>query len=154
MTDQRPLAVALQPTISDRVHNAIKLHIAAQGFLTVTFPGGIRTTSLTESVQARTILVRPATVGFIESRTRKCGGRLQQRTAWIWTALVHFDRQIDFDAFEDSLLHAPLRIARDESLDQQIDISLLDAVYEHPPEQEPSHGSRVTYRLQVDLTPL
>lgn len=152
MTDQRPLAVVLQPTISDRVHDAIKLHIAAHDFLTVSFQEGLRATSLTESVKARTILVRPATVGFIESRTRKCGGRLQQRTDWIWTALVHFDRQIDFDAFEDSLLRAPLRIPRDANLDQQIDISLLDALYEHPPEQEPSQGSRVTYRLQVDLT--
>lgn len=153
MSSQHPPYTELNPTITTRVHNEIKLFIAGIRFPVVKFKSGLRV-SLTETVSARTILVRPQQAGFIESKNRGCGGRLQDRNGWIWTASVHFDRQVDLDTFEDMLLRSPLRIARDSELTQQIDISLLDASYEHPPENQSSHGTRVTYRFQADLTPL
>lgn len=153
MSSQHPPYTELNPTITTRVHNKIKLHIAAQRFPVVVFKSGIRATQ-TETVKARTLLVRPQQTGFLESRNRGCGGRLQDRNGWIWVAIIHFDRQVDLDTFEDGLLRSPLRIPRDSELTQQIDISMLDATYEHPPENQPSHGTRVTYRFQADLTPL
>lgn len=154
MTSQRPTAVELQPTISDRIHDVIKLQIAEHRFPTVTYQNGLRRTRNNEAIKAATILVRSQQVGFVEARSRRCGGRLQERTAWIWVALVHFDRQVNLDLFEEELMRGPLRIPRDDELDQQIDISLLDANYEHPPEKQSSFGTRVTYRFQADLSPL
>lgn len=154
MTSQRPLAVDLDPSISDRIHNAVKQVLLNERFPVIRYKDGIRSTSRSEAVKAQTCLVRAQQVGFEESITRKCGGRLQQRTAWIWIAIVHFDQQVNLDAFEERWMRAPLRISRDSELDQQIDISILDAAYEHPPEQQPSHGTRVTYRFQADLSPL
>ncbi len=154
MTDQRPVSIELDPSISDRIHNAIKIRIAEFRFPVISYKTGLRSTKLNDALQAQTILVRSQQVGFRESRTRKCGGRLQERTAWIWVGIVHFDRQVNLDSFEEDLMRDPIRIPRDDELDQQIDISFVDAVYEHPPEKESSYGTRVTYRFQADLSPL
>jgi len=153
MTSQRNAVVELNPSISDRVHNVVYMLIANERFPTIKYRDGVRRSG-PEALKPQTILIRPQQVGFEESSTRKCGGRLQQRVAWVWIAMVHFDQQVSLDTFEEKFMRGPLRVSRDNDLDQQIDISFLDAVYSHPPEQQSSHGTRVTYRFQADLSPL
>lgn len=154
MTSQRTAAVELDLTISDRIHNAIHEFFSKQRYRVVEYKEGRRRTSQHEAVKAQTILVRSQQVGWVEARNRRCGGRGQEKTAWTWVALVHFDQQVDTDEVEAELERGPLRILRDNELDQQVDISFLDAVYEHPPETQSSHGTRVTYRFTADLSPL
>ncbi len=154
MTNQVNAAVELDPSISDRIHNALKTFIGDQRYPTIIYSNGLRKTRSNDAVKAKTILVRPQQSGFQEARSRRCGGRLQERTAWIWVAIVHFDRQVSLDGFEELLMRQPIQIQRDDELDQQIDLSLQDVVYEHPPEKQSSHGTRVTYRFSADLSPL
>ena len=153
MASQHPTYTELTPSLTDRIHNEIKLYIAQARFPVISFQSGLRRTLL-QTVKAKSILVRPQQSGFRESKNRSCGGRLQDRNGWVWIVLVHFDRQVDLDAFETRLMRDPLRIPRDVDLTQQIDISLLDVVYEHPAEKQSSTGTKVTYRMQADLTQL
>lgn len=150
----RQVPDACRVLISDRIHNAIKQRIADARFPAIDFKQGLRRTDPARALKAQTILVRPQQVGFEDSSNKSCGGPLQQRVSWIWVALVHFDRQVNLDGFEEDMLRNPIRIFRDEELDQQIDVSLLDAAYEHPPETGSAHGNRVTYRFEADLSPL
>lgn len=154
MTNQVNAAVELTPSISDRIHNAMKEFIADHRFPAISFPGGLRKTRTNDGQKAKTVLIRSQQGGFEEGRSRRCGGRLQQRVAWIWVAIIHFDQQVNLDFFEELLMRQPIRISRDDELDQQIELSLLDVVYEHPPEKQSSHGTRVTYRFSADLSPL
>ncbi len=154
MTNQHNPTVEVKPSISDRIHNAMKLFIADHRFPVINYKGGLRSTRATDTVQAKTILIRSQQSGFERARNFRCGGPQQQRIAWTWVAIVHFDQQVNLDFFEENLLRQPIQIPRDQELDQQIDLSLVDVVYEHPPEKESSHGTRVTYRFQADLSPL
>lgn len=154
MSGFRPDPIDLTVTTDDRVHNAIKQRIADFTFRDISYASGLRSTEAVGTQKAKTILVRPQTSAFQEAHNRGCGGRLQERFSWTWIAIVAFDRQVDTGSFESLMLRDPIRIPRDADLDQQLDISLLDAEYKHPPEKQSSHGTRVTYRFQVDLTPL
>lgn len=154
MTDFIPDVVDLKVSLSDRIHNEIKLRIADYRFPAIAYKQGLRSTQQNAAVKAAAILVRAQQVGFQSAHTSLCGGPTQERTTWIWIALVHFDKQVNLDGFEEVLLRNPIVISRDEELDQQINVSLLDAEYQHPPEQESSNGTRVTYRFQADLSPL
>jgi len=152
MASFKPQFVELVDPESDRIHNAVKMRIAEERFPVVSYKQGIRTTQQSEVEKAKTVLVRPQQVGFVAADSSLCGGASQQRTAWVWVAIIHFDRQVSLDSFERRMMREQIVIPRDSELEQQITISLLDAAYQHPPEKESSHGTRVTYRFQADMS--
>lgn len=147
-------APQLRKPLSDRIHDAIKERIADHRFSQVKYKDGLRKTWHSTSKKAKTILVRSLTRSFVPSGNRGCGGRLFDRSEWVWTALVAFDQTVSLDNFEDAMLRDPILILRDEELDQQVTISLTDVVESHPPESESSQGTRVTYRLLAELSSL
>jgi len=144
----------LRKPLGDRIHDAIKDRIADFRFPRVKFDNGHRKTWQRDGQKAATILVRSLTRSFIPSTNKQCGGPLQHRSDWIWTAVVAFDRQVNLDEFEELMMRDPILILRDEELDQQVTISLVDVVEQHPPEKESSQGTRVTYRLSAELSSL
>lgn len=142
------------PSLEDRIHNAIKDCIRKGVFPRVTYKDGWRHTSGHESDKPKGIQVHPVQQGFEPSGNLQCGGPLQARTGWIWEVKVQFDRTVNLGLFEEGLIRKPLRLNRTAEFDQQMDISLVDAVYSDPPEQGSATGSRVTYRFQVGLSQL
>jgi len=147
-------APELRQPLTDRVHDAIKERIADHRFSQVKYKDGRRKTWHSNSKKAKTILVRSLTRSFVPSRNKSCGGPLFDRAEWIWTALIAFDQTVSLDGFEDAMMRDPILILRDEELDQQVTISLVDVVENHPPESESSQGTRVTYRLLAELSSL
>lgn len=143
------------PTLSDRIHNAIVDRIMAHSFPVVEYVQRHYRQTSQSAVAAQTILVRPQSSAFIESNNRMCGGPLLDRDSWQWVALVHFDRQVSTDAFDEHLMLSPIVVPRvpGQGLQQQATITLTDAQYVHPPEKQSSHGSRVEYRFLVSLSP-
>ena len=138
--------------LSDRIHNAIKQALAGGRYHVVDYKQGMRYT-LRELAKPQTVLVRSLTSAFEPNRSSLCGADKRQRTGWIWTADVHFDRQVSLDLFEQGMQETDIVLPREGELTQQITIFLLDATHIHPPETQSSHGTRVTYRFQADLSP-
>lgn len=145
-------------TLSDRIDAAIRYRFLAHRFPCVKWMGqGPNTTRRTgpTDTEVQTLLIRPLTQGFTDANTTQCGGRKQDRELWTWIAVAHFHGQVCLEAFEEELTDNPITIVRDGvNLFRQINISLLDATYEHPVEKQSSHGTRVTYRFQADLSPI
>lgn len=79
----------------------------------------------------------------------------QRRAGWAWLLIIRFDTEVMLDVFEDSLLRAPLFIARDPSdgRTEQVRLLLEDVAYEHPPRGGASNGTEVTYRFVAELCP-
>ncbi len=79
----------------------------------------------------------------------------QQRAGWAWLLVMRFDTEVLLEAFEESLMRAPLFIARDSSdgRTEQVRLLLEEAAYEHPPRGGASNGTEVTYRFVAELCP-
>lgn len=152
--------------LTDEIHNLISCHIWQARFPKVKFDGRPtkRYTSSAETLKPKTVLVIDESLNFVDNqRSRPCGDIMstepstslyQERSEWQWQAVVHFDHQVDLTSFENGLLENPLFIPRSETESgEQVTVRLLERLQELPVQRQASHGTRVTYRFQADLSP-
>ena len=77
-----------------------------------------------------------------------------ERTSWGWLLIIKFNREVNLEAFEASLLQDPPRLPRDATHDQQATLRLEDARYTNPTQNQPATGTEAVYRFNVELTPV
>lgn len=140
-------------TLADEIHAALLTAVKAATYARVTYPNGVRTTSLSESEAPKTVLAKPMSSRWsIPERNRQRDFR--ERVSWLWEVTVEFSREVSLEAFEDeNTTNGLLRIPR-SGTQPQVDLIFEEADYVHPPEQQPGSGIRVKYRVRAELTPL
>lgn len=151
--------------LTDQIHDLISCHVWAARFPRVKFDGRPtkRKTLTTDTAKPKTVLIVDESLNFVDNqRSRPCDmmtdaaatSLFQERSEWQWQAVVHFDHQVDLTSFENGLLENPLFIPRSETESgEQVTVRLLERLQELPVQRQASHGTRVTYRFQADLSP-
>lgn len=139
-------------TLADEIHAAILTAVNSGTFARVTYPGGARTTSLTETEAPKTVLAKPTSSTWSTPERNRQRSFLERAT-WLWEATVEFNREVSLEQFEDDNTNTLLRLER-TATKPQVDLIFEEAEYRHPPEQQPSSGTRVVYRIRAEMTPL
>jgi len=139
-------------TLADDIHAELRTCVAAGTFPQVTYPAGVRTTSLTVNLTPQTFLAKPLSSTWSEPERNRSRGFSERRT-WLWEVTLEFSREVDLEAFEDLNTNTMLRLPRTSSK-PQVDLIFEEADYRHPPEQQPAAGTRVVYRVRAELSPL
>lgn len=136
----------------DRVHNALFDILSNTVFPVVEYSSGRRQT-LPQGERAASVLIRPDFSSFETATSRLCGGAAQQRGDWRWNATLSFTSQVSTEEFEDELMSSQFILERTPEVSDQVTLTLIDVNMEHPPESQPTSGTRVTYRFQADVSP-
>ena len=139
-------------TTADDIHAALLTAVKAAQYARVSYPLGVRTTSLTEFEAPKTVLAKPVHGTWsIPERNRQRDFR--ERATWLWEVTVEFSREVSLEAFEDANTNSLLRIQR-TATKPQVDLIFEEADYLNPPEQQAGGGTRVKYRVRAEQTPL
>lgn len=139
--------------LGDEIHAALLTAVkAADQFPRVSYPDGVRTTSLTEFEQPKTVLAKPVqSTWSIPERNRQ--REFRERAIWLWEVTVEFSREVSLEEFEDANTNSLLRIPR-TATKPQVDLIFEEVTYVHPPEQQAGGGTRAKFRVRAELTPL
>ena len=117
--------------------------------------GGAQSTDTMTAIAPKTVLAFQEASDFDLSPRQRRDSRRRERVGWTWLLTLQFDSPVSLVEFENALMaHAP-RVVRNASIgvDQQVDLLLDSAEYENPVTQQPSRGTKVTYRFTAQLTP-
>lgn len=141
-------------TQGDRIHDAIHGAISGWSFPLVTYDPdtGLRTTADIGTESPDTLLVRDITSSFDAAVGFRRQPRVRERIDWTWEATLAFDNQVAIEDFEEFYTQAPLFLARTVDFDQQVTITLDQAEYTHPTEQQSSSGTRATLTFTASLS--
>jgi hypothetical protein len=105
--------------------------------------------------------IAPASV-IAEESTSSFGKPLRNRRTnrserrnWRWQVACQFNQEVTVEAAEKRLIAANIILPRDASNDlEQVTLKLLDADPFHPPQQNPSTGTQVTFTFEAELSPV
>jgi len=87
------------------------------------------------------------------SRNRR-ENRSERRT-WRWQVACRFNQEVTIEAAEKRLIATNIILPRDDTNDlEQVTLKLLDADPFHPPQQNPSTGTQVTFTFEAELSPV
>lgn len=145
-------------THKQAIHNAIVDAIQSGVFLPVTYDPATKLmevpTDEEDAVPPASFAANDLTCVFgLPERNRR--ERIMERGSWRWQVIVQFDREVVAEPFEETLLASPILLAKDTNRGlRQIIINLIDADYIHPPKQNPSSGTQVTYTFEARLGPV
>ena len=136
-----------------RIHNAIVQAFSQGTFLLVAYDPdtGEMSVDNENTVSPKTILTNDTSCSFITAEKNRMR-RIEERGVWIWQAIIGFDTEVALDAFEENFTNNPILLPRDRDKNlRQVEISLKAGEYIHPPKQQPSSGTQVTYTLEARL---
>lgn len=159
------ISYVLSPTIEteddiyysnrQRIHNAIVQNLANGVFLPASYNVNDREMVVPDAEESRiypkTVIANDVSSAFGQAK-RNRRSRIEERHLWIWHVIVAFDQEAVLDVFEQTFIQNPILLPRDRDRDLlQVEISLKSAEYIHPPKQQPSSGTQVTYVLEARL---
>jgi hypothetical protein len=139
------------------IYNSLVEAIQAGPFLPVYYDSDLKTmaiSSLSDAVPPASIAANEVSAVFGEAiRNRRQW--IMERQSWRWLAIVKFNREVTCEVFEDVILNNPILLAADKSTNRrQIQWYLVDVSYIHPPRQQPSSGTQVTFTIEIRLGPV
>ena len=139
----------------DRIPNALVTAITpGRFFKTVIDPTTqLSTTDYNTIIPPRSVHVGDTRASFGDGLNKR--QLTTDRETWIWEARVDFSVRVTGEEFEEDF-KKPVSLPRNIVTfhDRQVIVTLRDAVYTHPPEQQPVHGTRATYTFEASLSPL
>jgi hypothetical protein len=144
---------------ADAIQNALVATAVARPFPRISYAvqgtGGAQSTATMTTVLPKTVLAFQAGSDFDISPRQRRDSRRRERVNWTWFLTLQFDSPVSLVEFEDDIMATAPRVVRDPSIgvDQQVDLLLENAEYENPVTQQPSRGTKVTYRFTAQLTP-
>lgn len=146
-------------TYHDRVQNAVVQLVKGLSFAPVTYPAGLRTTSGTANLKAKTVLCHRVSASFGKSQYGAAalgfGGCLSLprsvMTSETWLLLVAFDHDVDLTDLEAAFGSTPLEVAIDGSSPSQgkLFVELGELAQRDPVEQQGGPGLTASYTLKV-----
>lgn len=78
-----------------------------------------------------------------------------ERRSWRWQVACRFNQEVTVEAAEKRLISANIILPRDATNDlEQVTLKLLDADPFHPPQQNPTTGTQVTFTFEAELSPV
>jgi hypothetical protein len=146
-------------TFADAIQNALVALAVARPFPVLSYAvaatGGAQSTDQSTTLLPATVLAWQDAQNFGEATRNRRDGSLRERVSWSWKLEIKFDRPVSMVEFEDAVLQSTPRVLRDlaNGVDQQVNLLLEDAEYENPVTQQPSRGTKATYRFTAELTP-
>lgn len=136
------------------VHAALLARVAESKFPLVTYNNHGQEMELGEHRPPGTARTNEIAARWFPAAVNHLTKRQRERQVWRWELILQFDRQVNLEAFEDSLGTDPPRVLRDDEHDRQIELRLDSVSYVHPPQNQPTNGTRATYTFDVVATPL
>jgi hypothetical protein len=146
-------------SFADAIQNALVALAVARPFPRLSYAvqgtGGAQTTTPASTLLPKTVLAWQDASEFDVPALNRRSSRLRERTTWTWFLQLQFDQPVSLVEFEAAVLQSAPRVLRDLSIgvDQQVDLLLQSAEYENPVAQQPSRGTKATYRFTAELTP-
>lgn len=144
---------------ADAVQNVLVATAVARQFPRISYAvqgtGGAQSTNTMTTLLPKTVLAWQGSADFDLPARQRRDTRRRERLTWTWFLQLQFDSPVSLVEFEKDLLAQAPRVLRDPSIgvDQQVDLLLENADYENPVTQQPSRGTKVTYRFEAQLTP-
>ena len=78
-----------------------------------------------------------------------------ERRSWRWQVACRFNQEVTVEAISKRLIASNIILPRDAANDlEQVTLKLLDADPFHPPQQNPSTGTQVTFTFEAELSPV
>jgi hypothetical protein len=154
--------VALNPpTNKERIQNALLARAWAAEFQPVVtaLVGSARTITVGET-PPRGIL--PASVRAEETfsrfgrprrNRRRAPGFMRERTGWNWKLALNFNEEVVTETFEAELQDNPIYLPATADL-RQVILELQFANPQHPAQQDPSNGTKITFTFNAQEAPL
>lgn len=107
------------------------------------------------------VAIEPASVHAEEDTTsfgtpsRNRRTNRSERRNWRWQVACRFNQEVTTEAIEKRLIATNIILPRDSVNDlEQVTLKLLDADPFHPPQQNPSTGTQVTFTFEAELSPV
>lgn len=139
--------MTLLVTNKERISNAVLAYAAASKFYAVI--RAVETKMMTRGrlIKPLSCLTNDNVAGWQHDRQH---GRdwISKRSAWRWQLILQFGEEALLEEFEETWAHAPLKLPNTAELPSVI-IQPTDAIYTHPPAQQPSSGTRVIYTFEA-----
>ena len=134
------------------IHNAIRAAIVAGPFYPVAFDqrtgNATVDTSTPLPLTGVGVSIVPSKSSFSVANRH---GRVltSERSEWIWTARIEFNRAVSFEAWEESLM-APIEVPESSAGDRKLLVRLVASEYNPVPEASPNRGSVAEFTFAVD----
>lgn len=140
-------------TNKKRIYDALMAAARAGLFLRVGYEQGTVTIIEGVPVPPKSVLANETRSTFgVSKRWRRT--YIQQRLVWEWELLLQFDKEITAERFERAYCDAPINLPHDPANNlEAVILRLVSSSYSHPPQQQPSNGTRATYRFVADVHP-
>lgn len=140
-------------TNKKRIYDALVAAARAGLFLRVGYDQGTVTIIEGVPVPPKSVLANETRSTFgVSKRWRRT--YIEQRLVWEWELLLQFDKEITAERFERAYCDAPINLPRDPANNlEAVILRLVSSSYSHPPQQQPSNGTRLTYRFVADVHP-
>lgn len=95
--------------------------------------------------------VRSAYTGHPKVQRRR---DFQERAGWSWQLILQFHREVSLELFERALMDQPIFLKEDYGNElESVRLRMVDTVYDHPTEQQPSNGTKATYQFVAEVGP-
>lgn len=142
--------------LGDVIQNKLVDAALAFDFPTVSYDPDThrRTTSDSETKKPKSYEAWDSSALWDDAPNYRRGGTPVDRGPWTWFLTIQFSVTVSTEEFERSLATNPPRVLRAESpFGRQVDLLLREAEYERPSRQQPSAGTKATYRFEAVQTP-
>lgn len=95
-----------------------------------------------------TCLANETASSFVSDRLH---GReeIDKRQSWTFDLLLGFEHEVTLERFEESLIHAIIRIPRTAQFPDQVTLRLIQTSVQHPVTQQPSLGTQAKMQFQA-----
>lgn len=139
--------MTLLVTNKERISNTVIAYAVASKFYAVIRNVETKAMSRGGLIVPQSCLTNDTVAGWQHDRQH---GRdwISKRSAWRWQLILQFGQEALLEEFEETWAHAPLRLAATTEL-PSVMIQPTDAIYTHPPAQQPSSGTRVLYTFEA-----
>lgn len=113
-----------------------------------------KTVDLVTAVTPAEAIASEMTTSFGEPQRNRRAGR-QERQSWVWNLACNFTQEVSIEEFQKRLIAAYIILPRDATNDlEQVTLKLLSSDPLHPPQQNPSVGTKVTFVFEAELSPV
>ncbi len=113
------------------------------------------TVDVATTVAPASVTLQALSTTFTDRPTRNRRTERSERNTWRWSVVCVFTQQISSEEVEKFFIANHIILPRDSANDlEQVTLKLLSADPFHPPQQSPSHGTRVTFTFEAELSPV
>lgn len=136
-----------------RIQNALIDAARAGTFHPVRFVSGKMQVDETKLLKPTQVLTHEIQSDFDTPRLNR-QRYMRERREWLWLLDVAFADHATAEVFEERLASAPIVLDHDPDNGlRSVILEIVKTTYEHPPQQQPTSGTRLSMTLRANITP-